>query len=585
MNGLFTRRGLGLSLTISILCLLVCQFAIAAPQTIVPGVKWYDTSGNVISAHGAGMIKVGSTYYWIGEYKDNEYWMKSGMGHVTAPFIAITCYSSTDLTHWTFVGNLLTQQPSGDLGPNRVVERPKVIYNAATGRYVMYMHIDNATYRDARVGVASCATLTGSYTYHGSFKPLGNDSRDMTLYKDADGTGYLISGDNLKIYRLAADYLSVESQVGNIVSSGAYEAPAIFFHNGLYYCLASQKTWWAANDNRYWTAPALTGPWTYRGDFTPGSSNTWQSQTTFVQPVEGSVTTTCLYMGDRWVEGQFGESTYIWLPLQISGTSVTLDWYDRWAIDTATGEWSAGGGGDTETPTAPANLAATAVSSSQIDLTWTASTDNVGVTGYKVFRGGVEIDTVAGTTYQDTGLTPNTTYSYYVKAFDAAGNVSPQSNTAQATTQTGGGANLALGMATAVSSAHTAANGGDKAVDGYTDTWWRTLKKSSLPAEWIVVDLGASYTVDTVTLKWGSYYARTYQIQVSPDGETWTTVYSTTAGNGATDEISFAAVSARYVRMYSTAWSNATERCYLQEFEIYQLSGPDRSIRRRSFGR
>ncbi|MGE5529220.1 MAG: sialate O-acetylesterase [Patescibacteria group bacterium] len=114
-------------------------------------------------------------------------------------------------------------------------------------------------------------------------------------------------------------------------------------------------------------------------------------------------------------------------------------------------------GGDTEPPTAPANLTATAVSSSRIDLSWSASTDNLGVTGYKVFRGGVEIDTVTGTTYQDTGLSPSTTYSYYVKAFDAAGNLSPQSNTAQATTYEGGGdtepptapANL---VATAVSS-------------------------------------------------------------------------------------------------------------------------------------
>ncbi|MGE5528005.1 MAG: family 20 glycosylhydrolase [Patescibacteria group bacterium] len=226
--------------------------------------------------------------------------------------------------------------------------------------------------------------------------------------------------------------------------------------------------------------------------------------------------------------------------------------------------------GDTQAPTAPTNLEATAVSSSQINLTWTASTDNVGVTGYQVFRNGVQVGTSATTSYSDTGLQPATTYSYYVKAYDAAGNVSSQSNTAQATTQAGGGANLALGKTTAVSSFHTATNNGGMAVDGNTGTWWRSLKKSTLPAEWIVVDLGASQTIDTVVLKWGNCYARTYQIQVSPDNNVWTTVYSTTTGDGATDEISFTAVSARYVRMYSTAWSNNTERCYLQEFEIYQ---------------
>jgi chitodextrinase len=89
---------------------------------------------------------------------------------------------------------------------------------------------------------------------------------------------------------------------------------------------------------------------------------------------------------------------------------------------------------DTVPPSTPTDLTATAVSSSQIDLTWTASTDNVGVTGYKVFRGGVEVTTVTTTSYQDTGLAPSTTYTYAVAAIDAAGNTSPQSTPASATT-------------------------------------------------------------------------------------------------------------------------------------------------------
>ena len=85
----------------------------------------------------------------------------------------------------------------------------------------------------------------------------------------------------------------------------------------------------------------------------------------------------------------------------------------------------------------PTNLTATAVSSSQINLSWTASTDNVGVTGYQIYRGGTLLTTVAGTSYSNTGLTPSTSYSYYVRATDAAGNVSGNSNTASATTQAG----------------------------------------------------------------------------------------------------------------------------------------------------
>lgn len=94
-----------------------------------------------------------------------------------------------------------------------------------------------------------------------------------------------------------------------------------------------------------------------------------------------------------------------------------------------------GSGGDAQAPTAPADLTATAVSSSQIDLAWTASTDNVGVTGYRIFRDGAQVGTSTGTTYSDTGLAAETTYSYYVKAYDAANNLSAQSDPAEATTQ------------------------------------------------------------------------------------------------------------------------------------------------------
>jgi hypothetical protein len=79
-------------------------------------------------------------------------------------------------------------------------------------------------------------------------------------------------------------------------------------------------------------------------------------------------------------------------------------------------------------------LTATAASSSSITLTWTAATDNVGVTGYKVYRGGSSIASPTGTSYTDSGLTASTAYSYYVTAHDASGNQSAHSNTASATT-------------------------------------------------------------------------------------------------------------------------------------------------------
>ncbi|RKY35269.1 MAG: hypothetical protein DRP78_05610, partial [Candidatus Omnitrophota bacterium] len=91
--------------------------------------------------------------------------------------------------------------------------------------------------------------------------------------------------------------------------------------------------------------------------------------------------------------------------------------------------------GDTTAPTVPADLQATASSSTEIDLIWTASTDNVGVTGYKIFRDGTEISTSTGLSYSDTGLTASTSYSYTVSAYDAAENESEQTDGVSASTQ------------------------------------------------------------------------------------------------------------------------------------------------------
>lgn len=95
---------------------------------------------------------------------------------------------------------------------------------------------------------------------------------------------------------------------------------------------------------------------------------------------------------------------------------------------------SAATNSDTTAPSVPANLNGTATSMTEINLTWTASTDNVGVTGYRIFRNGTQIGVSAGTTYADTGLTRSTAYSYTVLAYDAAGNASVQSAPRSVTT-------------------------------------------------------------------------------------------------------------------------------------------------------
>jgi len=134
--------------------------------------------------------------------------------------------------------------------------------------------------------------------------------------------------------------------------------------------------------------------------------------------------------------------------------------------------------------------------------------------------------------------------------------------------------NLALNKPVTVSSFQ---NGypGSNAVDGSIATYWRTIKlQNHAPRpnpEWITVDLGANTNVSQVVLKWdaSNRYATAYSVQVSTDGSNWTTVHSTTSGNGGTDTISFSPVSARYVQMHSTAWNIPWEGNYLDEFEIY----------------
>ena len=139
-----------------------------------------------------------------------------------------------------------------------------------------------------------------------------------------------------------------------------------------------------------------------------------------------------------------------------------------------------GGGGDTTPPSVPANLTVTGVTSSSASLSWSQSTDNVGVAGYRVYRNGVQVGTSAGTTFTDTGLSASTRYTYTVAAYDAAGNVSAQSSGTTATTSAGsggggGGCTATYAVTSQWSSGFTAnvtvANTGSTTSSGWKVTW------------------------------------------------------------------------------------------------------------------
>ncbi|MDQ2730109.1 MAG: family 43 glycosylhydrolase [Armatimonadota bacterium] len=317
-------------LVLGVLVFLACVQVQAAPQSILPGEVWKDSDGNVIQAHGAGLIQVGKTFYWFGEDHTGQTSDQS--------FQNVKCYASRDLAHWTFRGNALSRAASGDLGPSRVVERPKVVYNRRTRMFVMYMHIDSRNYAEAKVGVATCKQVDGVYTYQSSFAPLGHQSRDETIFQDTDGVTYLLHedrGSGVRIERLMPDYLSIDQQVALIPH--ALEGLAVVKVDGTYFLLGSNLTGWASNANQYATAPSMAGPWSTFINVAPDTNNTYDSQTAYILPIKGRKGISYIYIGDRWKGSNLQDSRYLWLPLTIHDHTMLLAPDKPWMIDVGSG--------------------------------------------------------------------------------------------------------------------------------------------------------------------------------------------------------------------------------------------------------
>ncbi|MGY0070686.1 RICIN domain-containing protein [Streptomyces sp. QTS137] len=305
----------------------------AAPQTIDNGVQFTDVTKSPVHAHGGGIIKVGAYYYWFGEHRGDD-----------NTFRYVDAYRSTDLKNWEFRNHVLTQADDPELATANI-ERPKVMYNAATGKFVMWMHKENGSdYSEARAAVAVSDTVDGDYEWRGSFRPLGQHmSRDITVFTDTDGTGYMVSAArenyDLHVYRLTADHTGIASLVANPWPGGHREAPALFKRGGVYFMLTSGATGWNPNQQQYATATSPAGPWSAMRDV--GDATAYGSQTAFVLPVQGSSGTSYLYLGDRWGNsfgGRVNDSRYVWLPLTFpSSTSMSLSWSPEITVDTAAG--------------------------------------------------------------------------------------------------------------------------------------------------------------------------------------------------------------------------------------------------------
>lgn len=304
-------------------------------STFQNGSLWKDRSGEPIHAHGGYIIFHEGYYYWYGEDRREDYY--------------VSCYRSEDLTEWEFCNHVLTVGSetagyrvrtkimlSNEDGSKVNLERPKVLYNEKTGKFVMWVHFENGKdYRDAAVGIATCDTPDGNFIYHGHFNPYGYMSRDCTLFQDDDGTAYFISAarDNadMHVYRLTDDYMNVEALVHKLWQGEYREAPAVVKANGKYYMLTSFCTGWAPNQGKYVSADSIEGSWSALTEI--GDETTYQSQPAFILCRNGRI----LYFGDRWGgDGEkYFESGYVVYPLKLEGDRLIMEYADEFSGERA----------------------------------------------------------------------------------------------------------------------------------------------------------------------------------------------------------------------------------------------------------
>jgi hypothetical protein len=330
-------------------CLLLLKFgASAADADFRPGEVWRDTEGNPIQAHGGGVLVRNNSYYWYGEDRT-----LGGGG-------AVACYSSSNLLDWKREGVVLSREalPRGD-GRATFVERPKVIFNPRTGKYVLWSHLEQRGYRYARAGIAVSENATGPFTFFHAIRPITNDFgfreddssrqkqqggtfRDMNLFVDDDGRAYVFyaAEDNYTMYvvRLNAEFTGPEQPMAEnqtwarILVRAHREAPAPFKYKNRYYLITSGCTGWKPNAADYATAENILGPWKMHGNpcIGPEALTTFGAQSTFVLPAPGKPEA-FIFMADRWNPQNLPDSRYVWLPFAIKDDGpINIEWRERW---------------------------------------------------------------------------------------------------------------------------------------------------------------------------------------------------------------------------------------------------------------
>lgn len=362
------------------LCALILNAQKANQFT--PGEIWNDNTGTHINAHGGGILYYKGVYYWYGEHK-----IAGKIGNTAQ--VGVGCYSSKDLFNWENEGIALKvdeTNPESEIAKGCILERPKVIYNAKTRKFVMWFHLElkDQGYDAARSGVAVSESPTGPFVFLKSFRPnagfwpenvqpfhkkpvadwvkshycggkgclpahvdsvniLGRDfkggqmARDMNLFVDDDGTAYHIysseENSTTHISKLTDDYLSYSGRYVRVFPGRYMEGGALFKRNGKYYFIASDCTGWAPNAARSAVADAIFGEWKELGNPAIGKDSelTFHSQSTFVLKVQGKKDS-YIYLGDRWTPDNPIDGRYIWLPIKFENNAPKLYWHDQWSL-------------------------------------------------------------------------------------------------------------------------------------------------------------------------------------------------------------------------------------------------------------
>lgn len=306
--------------------------------TIKNGNLWQTDNGKggltSVQAHAPGFVRVGDVWYMCGE--DRTGWWNPD----------INLYSSVDLVHWKFEKKIVKNGvTTPELGHGRMIERPKLLYNAKTDKYVVWCHYESGNYGASEAACFECDKVNGDYKVVWTGRPLGVKSRDCNVFQDNDGTAYFVSTTNenrdLGLFRLSDDYHDVVEHTQLFAGKGR-EAPAIVRVGDNYFMFNSACSGWDPNACKMSHTTNLKSGWTDLAQV--GNDIAYDTQAAAILKIEGTKKTTYLYVGDRWQDPGLPDSKTIIFPISFNGTSCNMDYRERFDINFVTGEWR-------ETPT------------------------------------------------------------------------------------------------------------------------------------------------------------------------------------------------------------------------------------------